>query len=676
MNRLLFLLATIFVLWACTKDEPQEETGGGTQTTTTQTGTVTATTQTATTQTSTTQTSTTQTATTQTDTTQTDSEASRKEILSFAVVAADNTAYTATVYSETIVAILPDDAPLQLTPLIDFVGASISPALQTSINFQNHVTYTVTAKDGSKRQYKVVVSHYKDTRAEIGPMALKSEDGAFHTNYVPAYSSDSDIITAVITVPTGTNIKNLEPYCAEFPAGATINPALEVPTDFTKPVTYTVTAKNGYHKRVYVLSVAFKKPTSISIKEFKVTDNAGVDVVHIKTGYLPSDKSLVRAVLINKETQAEINLTIKQLDQKQKVITAEVPSTTYQNGIYNLRLTLDDITERSEWNVVLINGTPHFGGIMDYFTSSPGKVRNVLVWPKDMLEAQVFIKKNEIDQYTYYLRKAGKDYPFIKKFIRNGSYSIDLEMPNEVPAPPAEGNDFSFVMKKGGKEYAFPLVNSKKQAIQVQIAGTPVIRSISKTVLNKDDEFTIYGENMDFDFIYKPFPTKLMLEPYNYTYGRHYIYLTPIRITRTSATFKITDDVRAGRFHIRLIVTSINKESEVYSQDITINRRPSNHPRLTVEKALLYSKTDAYYPQQIQLTFNEELKNVSIKEIVFSKDIVIKNTIRYPKVVMSGKLPIEQYEALTSGRDGYALIEDNGREYKVYFTLLPEANNM
>jgi hypothetical protein len=181
---------------------------------------------------------------------------------------------------------------------------------------------------------------------------------------------------------------------------------------------------------------------------------------------------------------------------------------------------------------------------------------------------------------------------------------------------------------------------------------------------------------MDFDFIYKPFPTELRLEPYNYTYGRHYIYLTPIRITRTSATFKITDDVRAGRFHIRLIVTSINKESEVYSQDITINRRPSNHPRLTVEKALLYSKTAAYYPQQIQLTFNEELKNVSIKEIVFSKDIVIKNTIRYPKVVMSGKLPIEQYEALTSGRDGYALIEDNGREYKVYFTLLPEANNM
>ena len=507
-------------------------------------------------------------------------------------------------------------------------------------------------------------------------MALKSEDGAFHTNYVPAYSSDSDIITAVITVPTGTNIKNLEPYCAEFPAGATINPALEVPTDFTKPVTYTVTAKNGYHKRVYVLSVAFKKPTSISIKEFKVTDNAGVDVVHIKTGYLPSDKSLVRAVLINKETQAEINLTIKQLDQKQKVIIAEVPSTTYQNGIYNLRLTLDDITTRSDWNVVLINGTPHFGGIMDYFTSSPGKVRNVLVWPKDMLEAQVFIKKNEIDQYTYYLRKAGKDYPFIKKFIRNGSYSIDLEMPNEVPAPPAEGNDFSFVMKKGGKEYAFPLVNSKKQAIQVQIAGTPVIRSISKTVLNKDDEFTIYGENMDFDFIYKPFPTQLRLEPYNYTYGRHYMYLTPIRITRTSATFKITDDVRAGRFHIRLIVTSIGKESEVYSQDITINRRPSNHPRLTVEKALLYSKTASYYPQQIQLTFNEELKNVSIKEIVFSKDIVIKNTIRYPKVVMSGKLPIEQYEALTSGRDGYALIEDNGREYKVYFTLLPEANNM
>ena len=88
MNRLLFLLSAIFVLWACTKDEPKDEIGGSTQTTTTQTGTVTATTQT-----STTQTATTQTATTQTDTTQTDSEASRKEILSFAVVAADNTAY-------------------------------------------------------------------------------------------------------------------------------------------------------------------------------------------------------------------------------------------------------------------------------------------------------------------------------------------------------------------------------------------------------------------------------------------------------------------------------------------------------------------------------------------------------------------------------------------------------
>jgi subtilisin family serine protease len=76
------------------------------------------------------------------------------------------------------------DFPL-LTPTMNFIGASISPASGVEQNFTNPVIYTVTGADSSTRQYTVTVYPVEDDKSDLTAL-LDAEIGVDHDN--PVYS--------------------------------------------------------------------------------------------------------------------------------------------------------------------------------------------------------------------------------------------------------------------------------------------------------------------------------------------------------------------------------------------------------------------------------------------------------------------------------------------------------
>ncbi len=88
----------------------------------------------------------------------------QKLITSFVLKAAQNAGLTAdingTIGTDTISLHIPVGFDLtKLTPIITYIGSSITPNSLTSTNFSSPVQYTVTAQDGSTKTYTVIASY-------------------------------------------------------------------------------------------------------------------------------------------------------------------------------------------------------------------------------------------------------------------------------------------------------------------------------------------------------------------------------------------------------------------------------------------------------------------------------------------------------------------------------------
>ncbi len=137
--------------------------------------------------------------------------------------------------------------PKSFVPTIEFSGANVSPESGVAQNFTNPVTYTVTAADGSQKNYTVTVKVAAGDSAEITKFTIFGVNGSF---------SGTDI---ALTVPYGSGSKLFMPTI-EF-SGASVTPASGASQDFTNPVTYTVTAANGNTKQ-YRVTVSLANPSN------------------------------------------------------------------------------------------------------------------------------------------------------------------------------------------------------------------------------------------------------------------------------------------------------------------------------------------------------------------------------------------------------------------------------
>ena len=129
-----------------------------------------------------------------------------------------------------------------LAPTITFAErATIKPVSGSSNDFSKPVHYTVTAEDGTTTTYRVAVTVLPKSSAKeilacgFGQFGLAAIDGD-HVNMALPANLPLNILVPVFEI---------SPF-------ATIHPDSHSPADFTRPVTYTVTAQDGSTKAYQV----------------------------------------------------------------------------------------------------------------------------------------------------------------------------------------------------------------------------------------------------------------------------------------------------------------------------------------------------------------------------------------------------------------------------------------
>ena len=392
-KKLLTILLAIFVIFiACNKEETPAPTPANTSSPTTQTGQVTSTTQTGTT-----------TPTTQSGTTQLSSE---KDILSFKIHFGQYGEIAGTISGTNITVVVPVNAEKYWTGLKPMVEVSpkadVSPYSLEEVNFMHPpVTYTVTAEDGSKKEYYATVKI--DTSTEVEHFSLSTEDERHY--FTGTKATAGGITTYTFEIDDEHNIKRLRTIIRLKDKRATVQPADDSIVDFSQPVRYTVTDTEG-NKRDFIVVVRKLLPRYIAISQVNVIDNNGAkaDEIIIKTNYLPSKKediSLTITSVIN--PQLSYPLRVVSIDKASNKITAEVPS-TYYSCTYYLNVSYDGKTPNEKPSVLLNNGLPYFAGVQSY---SGGKAYKTLVFPKE--DFQVYLYGKDMRQYELFLRKNGVD---------------------------------------------------------------------------------------------------------------------------------------------------------------------------------------------------------------------------------------------------------------------------
>ena len=164
------------------------------------------------------------------------------------IAGADNEKFLLKFEIDTVVGTIDEDAKVvvldfpagtdvsHLTPtIVVSTYATVEPESGVAQDFTNPVYYTVTAMNGTTAQYEVTaVVHDAENEKSILSFTIDGVEGEI--NEIAK--------TVTLVMPVGTDVTSLVPTI-EVSEGATVNPASGEAQDFTRPVTYTVTAQNG-----------------------------------------------------------------------------------------------------------------------------------------------------------------------------------------------------------------------------------------------------------------------------------------------------------------------------------------------------------------------------------------------------------------------------------------------
>lgn len=201
--------------------------------------------------------------------------------------------------SKTVTLNFPEGSDVtHLTPTITVsTYATIEPASGVAQDFSEPVYYTVTAFNGSTVRYEVsAVVQDPDNEKRILSFYI---DGTAYDGII-----DETAKTIRLEFPAGFDVTNLVPII-EVTEGASINPASGVAQDFSSPVEYTVTAKNGT-TAVYTVSAIVGSDLlecygkTVLIKDFTgarcVNCPAAADYVHNLQHQLDEDHIFILSV--------------------------------------------------------------------------------------------------------------------------------------------------------------------------------------------------------------------------------------------------------------------------------------------------------------------------------------------------------------------------------------------
>lgn len=167
-----------------------------------------------------------------------------KIINSFTLQASDNPTlsanYNGIINSDSIVIKIPKTAHIEkLVPTIDFKGASLSPASKMQKDFTQPVFYTVTANDGTTRQYKVIVRLLDDAKKLMSFEFRKANNPSLDQDIIGEIIGDS----IAAPVPAKAAFESLVPTITY--TGVSVSPGDQKANDFRNPAVYSVIAEDN-----------------------------------------------------------------------------------------------------------------------------------------------------------------------------------------------------------------------------------------------------------------------------------------------------------------------------------------------------------------------------------------------------------------------------------------------
>ena len=383
------------------------------------------------------------------------------------------------------------------------------------------------------------------------------------------YSGTISNTTITAQLPEDTDVTTLTPTIT-VSKGATVSPNTGVAQNFSREVTYTVTAENKSTKTYKVLVTTEKTeqpqvPIEIGFVPNEYTVNkAGGEVIFFEVNTLPVKKEQIKVKLLKYRSALSYDLKVQKIDKKERRVYVVLPA-TYKNGQYRFKATFDK--EEVESGVFTLDSSEIVLDVLD-INLFEGPVQTLATTNLQVFKVLVYANAEALKKYTYYLRKNGQDYQLT--VAEMSGYNLEFKMFNTPAGAFSGGNDFKFVVKGGAKEQVLPFVNSDGQAINIVPTYAPVIKSLSTTTLKTGDEITVTGENfayssMDDNNDYR-FCTLLLMQN-----GEEKVTLYANHKTPTEATFKIGDDVPSGTYKV-VFSSQIKKKSEVFSQEITVQR--------------------------------------------------------------------------------------------------------
>ncbi len=230
-----------------------------------------------------------------------------------------------------ITAVVPPTADVtKLIPSISVsLKAKVLPDSGKVQDFTNDVTYSVTAEDGSKQDYKVMVSRTKFSGKDILTFTF--------ADFTPVIVAKIDTVTKTITalVPASADLTKLKPTVI-ISDRATLTPASGIQTDFTQPVIYSVTSESGL-KTDYKVTVSRIKLSAKDIIEFSFLDFSPAIIADINN----VTKTIVATVPSSADL-SKLKPTIK-LSDRATVSPSSETTTNFSNPV-KFTVTAEDAT--------------------------------------------------------------------------------------------------------------------------------------------------------------------------------------------------------------------------------------------------------------------------------------------------------------------------------------------
>lgn len=217
-------------------------------------------------------------------------------------------------------------------------GATISPASGAAQDFTNPVNYKVTAEDGTTTQDWIVsvtlVSQSNGT--DILSFSLAEQTGAA--------TIDASNHTVEISVLNGTDVTSLVPTIA-VSNGATVSPTSGTAQNFTSPVIYKVTARDGSTQQDWTVTVRqASQSTETNIVSFSLTEQ-------IEEAFIDAENHLV-TIEVEAATDVTALTPIIVMSPGATVSPASGATQDFTNPVMYTVTAQDGVTKQS-WEVAV-----------------------------------------------------------------------------------------------------------------------------------------------------------------------------------------------------------------------------------------------------------------------------------------------------------------------------------